>query len=81
MQSVITGNLFQNFQITHFGAKTRCRLALQLHAAASETCYSHWHSLQCRTASLCRSSGNCPQQHSIAIWHYQVPCSTPMQSV
>jgi len=78
MQSVITGNFFQNFQIAHFGEK-KYDADWHLHAAASETCYSHWHSLQCRTALLCRSSGNYLLQRSNAIWHYQVPFGTPMQ--
>ena len=63
MQSVITATFFKfstNFRIF----EKKYDADWHLHAAASETCYSHWHSLRCRTASLCRSSGYCPQQHS-----------------
>jgi len=33
------------------------------------------------TGIPCSGSGNCPQQRSSAIWHYEVPCGTPVQSV
>jgi len=68
MQSLIIGNVFLNFQIMHFGEK-KYDAYWHLHAGGSETCFSDWRPLQCRTVSLCSSPENCPQQSSSAMQH------------
>jgi len=79
MQSVITGNFFQNFQITHFGEKNTMSIGTCMQLLVKPVTVTGTHSSAER--HLYAKAQETLQWSSSSIRHYQVPCGTPMQSV